>query len=149
MNGRRTYVRVAATFALSGASLFVAAPASAEPTIGNGSCDPGNACMWQHDNKGGSLLDARGCEPDWYCGLRDFSEWWYFNSNVSPDNRTSSILHRSGNYPWLVVTRYRQGGGTRACFQQGDYIPQTQLASKGLNDNISSMYTSTVNDCNL
>ena len=122
-------------------------PAHAEPTIGDGSCDPGNACMWRYDNETGSLLDARGCEPDWYCGLNDFSEWWYFNTTLSPDNRTSSIWHRSGDNPWLMAAQYTNGAGNRGCFQRGVHYDQAALASRGVNDNISSMWTSDYNEC--
>ena len=136
---------------LTAVLLSAAPPAHAEPTIGNGSCDPGNACMWRYNNETGELLDARGCVPDWYCGLQYFTEWWYYGTTLGPDNRTSSLWHRSGNYPYLIVYQFGNGGGggDMACFPQGVHINQTTLTSLDLNDKISSMNTSTVNDCNL
>lgn len=146
---RHAWLRIVLVLTVAAASVTFASPAYALPTIGNGVCDSGNVCMWQFANFKGSLLDAKGCEPNWYCGLGDFSQWWYFNTTTSPDNRTSSLWHRNGTYPWAMFAQYTYGGGQRTCWPQGVQSDGTFLSAEGMDDKISSMWTSTIDECSL
>lgn len=145
--GLRLWARIVAVLTAALAVLTIAAPAHALPTVGNGVCNAGNVCMWQLSGESGSLLDARTCEPDWYCGLRDFSEWWYFNSSLTPDNRTSSIWVRASANPYSKFTQYAGGSGGRFCMQYGWHFTQADLQALGMNDKISAFYTSDFYEC--
>lgn len=129
------------------ASLIVVPPAYALPTIGNGVCNAGNVCMWQHTGETGALADAAQCEPDWYCGLQNLAEWWYFNNSISPNDRTSSIWVRSGERPWAMFTKDWNGQGTKRCYPLGSHVTTTQLSGAGLQDEISSMWTEDFTEC--
>ncbi len=132
-------------------SSVVAAPPAlaANPEIGNGVCDSWNYCAYQFDAKGGSVADFRSCEPDWYCGIYDLANWDYFNTSTSINDRTSSIWNRSDKYPYTMWTRYKGGTGRMVCFPDGAYVSQATLSSLDMDNRISSMWTSSVNDCEL
>ena len=141
-------VRIVASLVLALAMLVVSPPAYAAPgEIGNGACNAGNVCMWQYSGQSGSLADARTCEPDWYCGLRDLSEWYYFNTTVSPNDRTSSIWVRSADRPWAMFAQHQQGGGIKICVSQGVHLTQAELNAVSMNDRISSMWTELSTEC--
>ncbi len=68
------------------AFLSVAPLANADPCdIGNGVCDGGNVCMWQHAGETGSRADARTCGP--VCLVRIA----YHARRVSADSDTFSL----------------------------------------------------------
>lgn len=132
-------------------TIFVAMPPAnaANPEIGNGVCNTTNYCAYQLASKGGSVADFRACEPDWYCGIFDLAQWDYFNTNTEIDNRTSEIWNRGTAYPWSVWTQHPGGGGMMICFASGVYANQATLAALDMDNRISSMWTSTTNDCTL
>ena len=138
--------------AVTTASLCLAHVADADvdaKTIGNGSCDPGNVCMWRDADESGSLADARTCEPNWYCGIRDFSEWYYFNTTISPNDKTSSIWVRSSAQPNAMFAEHKQGGGQVLCLPLGIHFSSAELRAVGIHDEISSMWTDDTSDCDI
>jgi Peptidase inhibitor family I36 len=95
----------------------------------NGLCELGDVCLYRDNGYQGNIFDAVG----------NASDYWLFSypgSNLSPNDRTSSVWSR-GNGNWrVVVSRNLNYTGAEVCFlpnESGD------LPYQGLpNDSASS-----------
>lgn len=112
-------------------------------------CNTSEYCAYQFDAKGGLDADFNACEPDWYCGVFNLAGWDYYQTNTYINDRTSSIWNRGSAYPYSIWTQHQGGGGNMICFPSGSYISQATLNALGMNNKISSMWTSPTNDCTL
>lgn len=116
---------------------------AANPEIADGVCGSSEYCAFQYDGYTGRDADFNNCEPDWYCGVANLSRWEYYNSSTIIDNRTSSIWGRGTGYAYSVWAQYSYGGGIQICqYGGGTKWNQATLNALGMNDKISSMWTS-------
>lgn len=115
---------------------------AANPEIANGVCDYSEYCAYQYGGKGGKDADFNACEPDWFCGVYDLSRWEYWQSATIIDNQTSSIWARGTEYDYALWTENKGGGGNRFCVPSGYYFTEADLNALGMNNRISSMWTS-------
>jgi hypothetical protein len=113
------------------AVLAVAVPAAeAKPTIGDGSCDSGDYCYYQDTNYGGSVLDD-------YSNTAVMDDYWYFNTNFSPNDRTSSMWNRSSSQA-MFLWQNTNYGGNKACKSAGNFASSLPTTGWSLGDNSAS-----------
>jgi len=132
-------------------TVFVSAQPASAANIGNGLCDAGEFCVWEHSHYVGT-----GCFRDWGSGTTDGDytngtpAWNYgpsycFNG-YSMNDRISSYKNRAFAGEWIVFGR-NSGNGTQPynfCAAAGASSPYLQNFG-GLtwnpNDSFSSHYT--------
>lgn len=117
----------------------VAVPsAHAEPTKGNGSCTSGEYCTYQDLNYGPAIFDTTG-------SINRYSDWWYFNTGYSPNDRTSSVWNRGTS----VLRVYQNTGysGNVDCFQSGEATGSVASWAGSLGDNSASSHLISSTNC--
>lgn len=112
--------------------------------IVDGSCNSNEVCDYRDDGSG-NIADWNSCEPDWYCGIAYFTDWTYWGTSTSPDNRTSAVWNRTDK--WANQYQHPLAGGSAICQPAGVYYNKASLNVFGMNDKISSMFTATYAPC--
>jgi hypothetical protein len=119
------------TFLLALAAVgATAVPASAKPTIGDGVCDVGEYCYYQDTSYGGSVLDD-------YSNTAVMDDYWYFNTNFSPNDRSSSMWNRNGSQA-MFLWQNTNYGGNKACKSAGNFASSFPTSGWSLGDNSAS-----------
>ena len=106
--------------------------------IVDGLCHAGESCAHRDTNFGSNIADFDTCEPDWFCGVANFSVWDYNGTSTSPDDRTSSYWNRVTTYTHTVYAQHDFGGGPTHCFTSGSMA--SSLSFIGGNDIYSSIF---------
>lgn len=119
--------RVLLSVALGGTLVATTAPL-AEATTRNGTCETGEACVWEDDGKEGGIFDA-------FYYASDYSDWNYIGRDRSLDNSVSSVQNRdTGKALWMY--QHARGGGIRNSTAIGAY--DSDLGNDGFEDRASS-----------
>lgn len=122
---------VAAGTVLAATCTVPVTAALAAPTIGNGVCGSGDYCTYRDLSYGGSVFDTSG-------SVNRYSDWWYFNTGFSPNDRTSSVWNRGGS----VLRVYQNVGysGNVDCFNAGVATSNVGTYGGSLGDNSASSH---------
>lgn len=135
---------VVAVFAAVGVTAGDSTIASAGTNLSDGICHSTEVCGYRDVDYASNVADFNSCEPDWACGIGNFSLWDYWTANTTTFNdKTSSIWHR-------LSSKYARWGmdafdGNGICS-----YPGMQLVNMGsYNDTFSAMWTSTSDLCSM
>lgn len=106
----------------------------------NGSCEPGEICLWRDSSYTNSVYDVTG-------SISNYNNVQYFNTTTSPNDRTSSIRSRKVSDIVRVYQNNSQSGNM-SCFAPGTQTSSLPNASFGnLGDNSASSHSVLAGTC--
>ncbi|MEZ5247606.1 MAG: hypothetical protein R2707_21140 [Acidimicrobiales bacterium] len=114
----------------------------------NGVCDAENMCMYEHAGYTGRVMDPGECDGEWACGFGDFSQVDYWDTDTSPNDKTSAIKNRITTKAYTTMWVDAVGGGGKFCSPSGfQYSNLSTFPGTNYNDKFSSEASTFYNPC--
>ncbi len=116
-------------------------PAFAATDVVDGVCHSNEICHFEDNSYGGRVADWNACEPNWSCGIANFTEWEYYGTSTNVNDRVNSLKNRltaTGSSTWAMVAQHSFGGGTLVCYPKG----AAYVSTGAITNEDSSMWVS-------